>query len=106
VPQPVAVRVLGDEALELRGECGMAAKGELDVVAQLERVEALLLEPAGLGAGERLVGEVGQRRTLPERERLADASRRGVRPARLQILLSARDQPLEAVEIELALRHP
>ena len=70
------------------------------------RVQALLLEPAGLRVRERLVGEVGQRRSLPERERLTDASGRGVRPAAIEIPLRARDQPLEPLQIELARLDP
>ena len=56
-------------------ELGVAAEREVGVDTLLERAEPQLLEPRDLGLGERLVGEVGERRPAPQRERLAELLR-------------------------------
>ena len=69
--QPLAQRVLGDQRLELADELRVPAGGEVGVDALLERREPQLLQPRALGLRERLVGEVGERRPAPQRERLS-----------------------------------
>ena len=69
--QPLAQRVLGDERLELADHLGVPAGREVGVDRHLGRAQPQLLEPADLGGGERLVGDVGQRLAAPQRERLA-----------------------------------
>ena len=56
--------------------------GEIGVDALLERAEAQLLELRGVRLGEGLVGEIGQRRPTPQRERLAQRRGRGARDRR------------------------
>ena len=72
---------VGDEPLQLADELGVAAGGEVGLDAQLERGEPLLLQARDLGAGERLERELGERRPAPQRERLAQGRRRGLRLA-------------------------
>ena len=69
--QPLAQRVLGDERLELAGQLGVPAGGEILLDALLDAGEPEILEPRDLGLGEPRVGEIGERRATPERERLA-----------------------------------
>ena len=54
---------------------------EIGVDAELDGLQAQLLEPGDLGLGERLVGEVLVRAAAPERQRLADHDRRRRRVA-------------------------
>ena len=67
--QPLAVRVLADQRLQPADHLGVAAERELRLDELLARGDPQLLEPGDLGLRERLVGEVGQRRAAPERER-------------------------------------
>src|SRR5205814_7358323 len=66
----LAQRMLGDEVLQLADELAVAAERELRLVSLLECRKPDLLEALDRGAGERLVGEVGERRAAPEAERL------------------------------------
>ena len=70
----------------------MAPGIEVGGDARVESGQAALLEPCSLRLGERLVRDVGQGRPPPERERL-----------RQRAVL---DEPLEAVDVELAVVHP
>ena len=67
--EPLPERLLIDQRLELRDEVAMASEEEIGVDALFERSLAQLLEPADLGLGERLVGEIGERRPAPQAER-------------------------------------
>ena len=87
--QVLAQRIRGDERVELADHLGVAAGLEVGVDRALRRPHAQLLEPADLGGRERLVGEVGERVAVPERERVARA--------RLA------HQPLEAHGVDVAL---
>ena len=92
-PQALPQRVLRDQRLELADELSAAAELEVGVDPLLERLQAQLLEPADLGLGERLEGEVGERWAAPQRERLAEQLRPLVPPAGLCL----GDEALEAV---------
>ena len=70
--QPLAVRVLGDERLELGDELIVPAEREVGLDALLERDEPQLLQARDLSGGEILVNEIGQRRPAPERQSLAE----------------------------------
>ena len=48
----------------------MTAGRQVGLDRQLGRLQAQLLQPPDLGARERLVGQVGQSRAAPQRERL------------------------------------
>ena len=88
--QALAQRMLGDERLELAHELAMAAIREVRINRVLERAQPQLLQPPDRRRGERLVGDVGQRRPVPERERLASGA--------------IRDEPLEAAHVEVVRR--
>ena len=72
---PLAQRLLGDERLELGHDVGVASELGVGADPLLVRDEAQLLEPADLGLGEIVVGQVGECRAPPERECLTQ--RRG-----------------------------
>ena len=87
--------MLGGQLLELRHELDMTTGLEVGVDSPLERNETELFETGGLVLRERLVREVGERRTTPEGERLPQS-----------FGIAALDEGLEALEIELALLDP
>ena len=69
----LAVRLGGDQPLELRHELVVPAEGELSVVAKLERAQPPLLELRRLRLVDGLARKVGERRADPERQaRAAD----------------------------------
>ena len=110
--QALAQRVLGDERVELADHLGVPAGREVGVDRHLGRAQAQLLEPADLGRGERLVGEVGERLAAPQRERLARrATRSSSRSKRtastsplgeLQLVAAAAGHDSNAVAVERA----
>ncbi len=69
--EALAVRVLRDEGLELGDEVAAVPEGEVGVDPLLEGGQSQLLEAGDLRLCERLVGEVGERRAVPEGERLS-----------------------------------
>ena len=74
--RPLAQRLRVDDGLQLGHELDVAAEREIGVDPFLQRHESKLLEPRDLCLREGLVGEVGERRPAPERERLAESRRR------------------------------
>ena len=75
----------------------MTTDGKLGLDPLLERGKPQLAETSDRRLRERLIGEVGERRPAPQRERLAQLlhSRRGIGAAGLG------DEPLEAGDVEL-----
>ena len=73
--QRLAQRLLEDQSLELADALAVAAGGQVMVDRELDRRQPQLLEPADLGGGERLAGDVVERRTAPQGERLARRAR-------------------------------
>ena len=67
--QPLSIRMLNGEALELGDEVGRSAQLEIGVDPALERGEPELLEPLALGPHERSAFEAGERNTPEKRER-------------------------------------
>ena len=63
--------MLGDEALQLADDVGVASEREVGLDPLLERVQAQLLQPRDLRLGERLECELVQRRPPPQGKRLA-----------------------------------
>ena len=63
-----------NESLELADQVGVAAEREVCLDPFLEGKKAKLLEPRALAHGKRLRGELGQRGTAPECERLLESS--------------------------------
>ena len=97
--QPLAVRLAGDELLQLGDELHVAAERKVGVDPLLERREAELVEVRGRLA-RRLSCEIGERGTAPEREGLSQAVGGGGRLGAVGLL----DEVPERVEIELARR--
>ena len=90
------MRVLADQQLELADELGTRAKREIRLDPLLQGFDAKLLEPCDLGLRPGLVGELGQRLSSPERERLPQHPvrlRRGGSPR-------VRDELLEPEQVE------
>src|SRR4051812_30338448 len=93
--------MLGDERLQLADHVDVPTEREIRVDPLDQRGQVKLLEPADLVARECVVGEVGERRSAPERKRFAQQLRRAPRVAG-----SLGPSPFfkalpEAVEVEL-----
>src|SRR5437867_109488 len=58
-----------DESLELADQTGVQTERELSVDTRFECDEPQLVEPRNFTLGERLIGEIGKRRTAPESKR-------------------------------------
>jgi hypothetical protein len=91
-----------DGGLELGNELSVTAQAEVGLDALLERLQPQLLEARDLGLSERLVGEVGQRRTAPQRERLPEFRCRALRIAVSQPAPAVREQLVEPFRVKLA----
>ena len=85
--QRLPQRLLEHEPLELADHLAVPAGGEVELDRQLDGRQPQLLQPADLGGGERLAGDVVERGAAPQGERLA-------RPA-------AGHEPLEARDVEV-----
>ena len=93
---PLAKRVSGNEALQLRQHLLVPAEGEVVVDALRERGEAQVVQPGDVvarGGPERHVGEGGP---SPELERLAQGGRR----LRRGLGLRSREERVEAARVE------
>jgi hypothetical protein len=94
--EPLAEWVLADEGLELRHEVRVAPESQVGVDAALERLEAKLGEVRRCSAHP-FAGQVGERISSPQRERLVEQLSGLVRLADARLF----DESPEAVEIEL-----
>ena len=97
----LAQRVLAHERLELADHLRVAAERQVCVDALLDGDQAQLVEPRDLLLGERLVGEVRQRRAAPQRQPLAQPLRRAIRLARGERALAGVHRPLEALHVDI-----
>ena len=88
--------MLRDERLEIGDEVGSPTQGEPSLEALLERRQPELLQPVDRRLGERLVHELGERRPLPEGQRLLEAGERGLRRPVRERLPCLLDEPREA----------
>src|SRR5262249_16182581 len=68
---PFPERMARDQRLELPDEIGVVPECEISIDARLESREPKLLEPRALAPAERLSAELSERRSTPQRERLA-----------------------------------
>ncbi len=93
--------MLRDEAFEFGNELAREPAGEVGVDAILDRGQPELLEAAELGERERLVPELRQRRTAPQRERLAERRRGIVRVPLGELAPSLGRAALEHEQVEL-----
>ena len=90
-----------DEGLELGDERRLPTERELCVHPLLEHREPQLLEPFARRLGERLVGEIGERRPAPELERVAKERRLGAPVATRTRRGGLGCQVLEAGKVEV-----
>jgi hypothetical protein len=95
-------RVLGDQGLEAAEYLGVASRRELGVDLELDGTQVKHLEAADLGAGEGLFGNVGQRGSAPQRERVVGGPVHGDSPLRLTP--GALDAALESRRVNRVLR--
>src|SRR4051794_39806067 len=70
--QPLPVRMLDDQHLQLADQLRVAAEREIGLDPLLHRRQPEILQSSRFHTCKRLVPEVGQRRTTPERERLTE----------------------------------
>jgi hypothetical protein len=99
--EALSARGLADERFQLTDDLGVpAAMRQVGVDPLLHRRHPQLFEPRDLGLGEPLVGQVGERRAAPDRQRLAQGRRR----ARRLLPRGLREQALEARCVELRRR--
>ena len=91
--------MLADQDLELLDHLGVAAERELRLDPLLQRRDPQVLQASDLREGERLVGEVRQRISAPQRQRLLEL---GPAESARSPASSARPGrgPLEAVQVE------
>jgi len=97
--QPLALRMLTDQCLQLGHELRIAAEREICVDATLERNQPPLLQPLGLSLSKRLEQHVRQRLAAPKGERCTQSlgGRRGVASRKLGTPVL--EEPLKSVEI-------
>jgi len=103
--EPLAQRVIPDQRFELGNDFGMAAERQVGVDAELEGRQTNLLESRDRRLRERLVGQIRQRRTAPERERFAQVRGRPLRLATGKRLRRLGRALLEPVQVHLLGAH-
>ena len=84
--EPFPVGMLRDQRLELRHECGIAAKCEIGIDSLLERAQSQLLELCDGGARERFRPQLRQRLVPPELEGFVQQGSATLRVGRLMRL--------------------
>ena len=99
--EALAVGLGRDQPLQLRHELVVAPECELRVVQKFDRLQAALLESGRLRVSHRLLGEVGERGSAPETERVAEILGCVRWPPGREGLGSALDQALVAGQVEL-----
>ena len=95
----LAQGMLGEECLELRHHLGVVPQSEVGVQARFQRVEPEFLETGGVGSGERLEHELGERGSAPQRECVPEQRRGPLGIARKRIA-SLGKQPFEPDRID------
>ncbi len=99
--QSLAERVRSHQRVELSDDLRVPTAGKIGLDRRLGRTGAQLLQPADLRAGERLVGDIGERVAAPQRERLAGTPLRdqALEPERIDVA------PVEPQLVPAAARH-
>jgi hypothetical protein len=92
--------VFADEPFELRRQLGVTADTKIGVDARLERFETPLLEPRSRILRERLVGEVGERRTTPQCQSRSEELRSALGRVGGERVTAFVHEPLEAKRID------
>ena len=107
--QALAQRLLRQQRLQLGQHLAVAPGIEVLVDRDLERGRPQLLQAPDLRCGERLVGDVGQRRSVPQAQRLARGAlseqpleAAGIHPAAAELQLVA--APVRGDRVGLPLR--
>ncbi len=96
----LAERMLGDELLELAHDVGIAPESEVRFDPPLECQHAELLETSGNRIEQGVVREVGERRTAPQGERVAERRRGTGRISFLECPAAVVRQLLESLEVQ------
>ena len=99
--EPLAQRMLADQALQLADELAAGAKSQVGLDPFLQADQAQLVEPGDLGLGEGLVAEVGQGRSPPQLQGQPQGLGGLGGGAVGQGLASLGEQPLEAAQVDL-----
>ncbi len=101
--QPLAQRVPSHQLAQFRDERPQlgAADREPGLGAFLLRREPLLVEPLGGGDGERLVVDVGESRTAPQRQRVREQGGTGGRVRGFPRLRGERAEPVDVERVAL-----
>ena len=84
----------------------MATERQICLDPVLERRHAELVETCGLGLRKGLEGEVGERRTTPERQGLTQELRRALGALLRERALALGEQALEPRQVEVAVPDP
>src|SRR5207249_7260041 len=95
-------RMFRDECLELAREFCMVSQLKLGLDPLLDRGQVQLFQPGDLCLGEWLVGEISERGTPPERERLGEQIRGLARSTVSEGASAFGEQGLKAMKVELA----
>ena len=98
--QPLPVRMLSDQRLQVLDHLGMAAERELGVDQLLERGDPEVIQACHLRLRERLERELRERLAAPQRQRLLERGHGRLGASRGQLRAPLRDEPLEAVRVE------
>jgi hypothetical protein len=99
--QPLAQRVLRRQRLQLADQPGVLAEGQLGLDPVLDRAQAQLVQAGRVGRGERLTGEVRQRRSAPQLVRLAQRGGGLARTPGAERPVPVGGQALEAQRVHL-----
>ncbi len=92
--------MFADEPFELRRQLGVTAETKIGFDARLERFETPLLEPRSRILRERLVGEVGERRTAPQCQSRSEELRSALGRVGGERVTAFLHEPLEAKRID------
>src|ERR671910_41359 len=99
-PEPLSVRMVADQRLELCDHLGMTAEVQLGLDEVLPGRDPRLLETADLALRERLVGEFRQRRATPQRQGLFEYRQSAFRVAAGQLAAALDHEPFKALRVE------
>jgi hypothetical protein len=99
--QPFAVRVFGDQRLELADQVGMAAERKICFETLLDGRQSQVLEASDLGLCERFECELRECWAAPEGERFVQETGGACRIASREGLATVGQQKLEGVQIKL-----
>jgi hypothetical protein len=99
-PELLPQGMCANELLELADERPVRSELQVGGDSPLERGQPELLQAADRGLGERVVGEVRQRRPSPQRERLPQVLGSRASVAAFELARSGVDHALEALRVE------